>query len=155
MILKGGLIYIVVWREDKDKPFTLSMHRISKAEIEYLDAKMPPGWGGLDAHNEGGNFLFPPGSVEKNCLVTLRFDSISTQNLREMPLSADQIINEEATRGSDGNLHYLVRARVTVSEEFVRWLLQYGDHVEVIKPASLRKRMKTIVASLHSRYKTD
>lgn len=153
MVLKGGLIYLVVWREDKDKPFTLSMHRIIKAEIVHLDAKTPPGWGGIDAYIDEGNFLFPPGPVEKHCPVTLRFDPISAQNLREMPLSVNQIIKEEAAQEPDGKPSYLVHARVTVSEEFVRWLLQYGKHVEVIKPVSLRRRMRDIVERLHVRYK--
>jgi predicted DNA-binding transcriptional regulator YafY len=154
MVLKGGLIYVVVWREDKDEPFTLRMNRISKADVENFDAKAPPNWSGLDSYIDAGSFLFPPsGKVEKDCLVILRFDSISAQNLKEIPLSADQTIKEEATRGLDGKPHCLVRARVTVSEEFVRWLLQYGDHVEVVKPESLRTRMRDAVASLYSRYK--
>ena len=155
MVLKGGIIYVVVSRDDKPAPFTLSLHRILKAEIEHIEVKAPPGWAGLDAHIDAGHFLFPPGPVEEDCQVTLRFDSLFVQGLREMPLSNGQKFEEESELGPDGKPYCLVRARVTVSEEFVRWLLQYGDHVEVVKPDSLRKRMRDIVASLHSRYKTE
>ncbi|MGH8616978.1 MAG: helix-turn-helix transcriptional regulator [Burkholderiales bacterium] len=155
MVLKGGVIYVVAWREDKPAPITLSLHRILKAEIEHLAAKAPPGWTSLDAHIDSGQFLFPPGPVEKDCLVTLRFDSVYAQNIREMPLSAGQTIVEDTKRAADGKPLCLVRARVTVSEEFVRWLLQYGDAVEVVKPGSLRERVRALLAKMHSRYKKD
>lgn len=154
MVLKGGIIYVVVSRDDKPAPFTLSLHRIRDAQLLHIAVRAPPGWAGLDVHIDAGSFLFPPGPVEKDCQVTLRFDSVLAQSLREMPLSAGQTVKEETRRARDGKSQYLVHAHVTVSEEFVRWLLKYGDEVEVLKPASLRKRMRSIVASLHSRYKT-
>ena len=152
MVLRSGLIYLVVWREDMDMPFTLLLHRISKAEIEPLDIKTPPGWRGLDAYIEDGNFLFPPGLIEKNCLVTLRFDSMSAQSLREMPLRSDQRIKDELIGGQSGKPSVVVHAHVTVSEEFVRWLLQYGESVEVIAPASLRNRVRDHIEALRCRY---
>jgi predicted DNA-binding transcriptional regulator YafY len=152
MVLKGGVIYIVASREDKVERFTLALHRILKAEIHYSAAKVPSDWTGLDDHIATGQFLYPPGPVQKDCLVTLRFDSLFVQNIREMPLSADQTIKEERKLATNGQPCFRVRARVTVSGEFVRWLLQYGDHVEVLRPLSLRKRMATIVSALHARY---
>ena len=151
MVSKDGIIYLVVSREDKDEPATFSLHRILSAELEYADAKPPAGWAGLDAHIGAGHFLLPPGTVEKNQWVMLRFDSEAiARNIEEMPIGAGQTIKKE----TDGKTYYLVRARIDVSGEFVRWLLQYGEHAEVVKPASLRGRMHDIAASLYSRYRT-
>ena len=154
MVVKGGVIYLVVSGEKRHAPYNLALHRVLDAHMEYADAKPPSGWKGLDAYIDDGNVLFPLGPSEKNCQVTLRFDSIFVRNIKEMPISGDQLVKKDVKLAPDGKPYYLVRARVTVSEEFVRWLLQYGEHVEVVKPVSLRRRMRSIVANLHFRYKT-
>lgn len=152
MVVKGGVIYLVVSGEKQDAPYNLALHRILEAHMEYADVKPPSGWKGLDAYIDAGNLLFPLGPSKKDCQVTLRFDSIFVRNIREMPISGDQSVKKDVKSASDGKPYYLVRARVTVSEEFVRWLLQYGEHVEVIKPQHLRRRVRSIIRNLHLRY---
>jgi predicted DNA-binding transcriptional regulator YafY len=45
-----------------------------------------------------------------------------------------------------------VRTRVDISGELVRWLLQYGEQVEVVGPASLRSHMAQIIGKLSLNY---
>ena len=154
MVVKSGVIYLVVSGEKGDAPYTLVMHRILDAKVDWMPAKSPRDWKSLDAYIDEGNFLFPPGPSKRDCPVTLRFDSVSVRNIEEMPLSTDQTVTKEAKLAPNGEPYFLVQTRVTVSEEFVRWLLQYGAHVEVIKPAALRKQIRDIANKLCSSYKT-
>lgn len=153
MVSKDGKIYVVVSRADKAEPAKFALNRILNAQVEHIEGNAPSAWAGLDAYIDAGKLLFPPGKVEKNQLVTLRINSdVIARDLEEMPIGAGQIIKKKGNAGTNGNPCHLVQARVTVSEEFVRWLLQHGEHVNVIKPIPLRKRMQEIVKRLHSRY---
>lgn len=55
----------------------------------------------------------------------------------------------ELTREPDG---FRLSARVSVSAGFVKWILQYGARVNVLKPDSLRKRVAAEAAALCRAY---
>jgi predicted DNA-binding transcriptional regulator YafY len=154
MVSKDGKIYVVVSRKDKDDdPAKFALHRFLKAEVEYIEGKTPPGWTGLDAYIDAGKFLFPPGEVEKSQWVTLRVTSaVIVRDLEEMPIGAGQTIRMGGKPRAGRMSCYLVRTRVDISGELVRWLLQYGEQVEVVGPASLRSHMAQIIGKLSLNY---
>jgi predicted DNA-binding transcriptional regulator YafY len=153
MVIKGGISYLIAAHADKPDPLKLSMHRIQVADLLYDEATAPASWVGLDAYIKAGYLLFPPGDVNKDQEVTLRFDLVFARNIEEMPIGDGQTVKKETARAKGEASYCLVKARVTISEEFVRWILQYGSHVEVVSPASLRKRVQGIILELQSKYK--
>jgi predicted DNA-binding transcriptional regulator YafY len=70
------------------------------------------------------------------------------EHLAERPLSADQTLKPTA----DGQVE--ARASVLNTQELRWWLLGFGDAVEVLGPAPLRRAFRDIAGRLHQRYTT-
>lgn len=136
LVSKDGFLYLVVGKSEEKSPFVLAAHRIREAEVLAIAGILPHDWKGLDQYIEDGNFEYPPGPRSANERVTLRVTNRTAQNLKEMPFAGAQQVAD------DGEGFCRISATMTLSEELVRWLLQFGASVEVIEPASLRARMK-------------
>ena len=58
----------------------------------------------------------------------------------------------QAIRPIRGGDTFRVTATVTDSPHLLRWLRGFGEHVEVMKPAGLRRRLATEFKALAQRY---
>ena len=78
--------------------------------------------------------------------VVVRFQPKVAQNVAEVQWHKTQKI----IWNNDGTLDF----QVTVDglDEIVWWILGYGNQAEVLRPAALRKKIKTHVAALHTTY---
>jgi predicted DNA-binding transcriptional regulator YafY len=149
LVSKEGLLYLVV-AKNEDKPvYVLAAHRIQEAEVLALVGIRPETWRGLDQYINDGNFAYPPGPRILNERVTLRVINRTAQNLKEMPFTGKQNVVD------DGDGYCRISATMTLSEELVRWLLQFGSSVEVIEPASLRAQMKAAAEDLVGLYAAE
>lgn len=79
-------------------------------------------------------FLTERGSGEP-VEVVLRFDAYQARWIRERTWHPSQSLEEQP----DGGL--VLRLRVSGEGDLLRWVLQYGRHVEVLQPTSLRERV--------------
>ncbi len=87
--------------------------------------------------------VFSSPAAEK---VRLRFDAFGGRLIRERVWHASQ----EITDLPDGGLE--LSMRVGISPEVIRWLLGWGEHVEVLEPASLRLEIARTANSILARY---
>jgi len=53
----------------------------------------------------------------------------------------------------DGGIELTIKVRGTLEVE--SWVLGWGEHAEVVRPASLRKRMKARLSKALAKYETD
>jgi predicted DNA-binding transcriptional regulator YafY len=146
LVSKEGFLYLVVGKSEDKPPFVLAAHRIREVTVLTTAGVRPLGWSGLDKFIEDGNFAYPPSPRSCNERVTLRVINRTAQNLKEMPFTGSQEVV------ADGDEYCRISATMTLSEELVRWLLQFGSTVEVIEPASLRAQMKAAAEDLAGLY---
>ena len=145
LISKEGFLYVVVGKSSEEPPYLLALHRIQQAETLLSSCVVPLSWSGLAQFIAEGKMAFPPSLMIFNVWVTLRVAKRTAQNLKEMPFAGDQTVID------DGDF-CTITAKMTISEELVRWLLQFGSSVEVIEPALLRGQMKEVVDDLAKLY---
>ena len=74
------------------------------------------------------------------------FDKGAAQHLYERPLSDDQALAIQA----DGRV--LLAATVNDTEELEWWLKAFGDQVEIVSPAPLRRKFANLADSLARLY---
>ena len=75
------------------------------------------------------------GSASKPEKVVLRFTSMTGRGVSEEEWHSSQKTEEL----DDGR--WEMRLEVGITPEFVRWLLYYGDQVEIVEPHHLRVRV--------------
>ncbi len=83
---------------------------------------------------------------EKPATVAIRFDSNQAPYIRGRRWHATQTITEHR----DGGL--TLRFRTSGLGGVARWVLQYGPHAEVLRPASLRKAVEREVQDMAGMY---
>jgi predicted DNA-binding transcriptional regulator YafY len=77
------------------------------------------------------------------------FTGYAAEIISETPIAENQQIDLYATEKGD---KLLVKASLTMNYDFETWLLGLANHVEVLKPASLRSLMKEKLNSAASLY---
>ena len=77
--------------------------------------------------------------------VSLKLAREAGEHLFETPLAADQQIDEEGDS-------LIVRAVLADTPQFRWWLRGFGDGVEVLEPAELRREMSEVAARVVARY---
>jgi predicted DNA-binding transcriptional regulator YafY len=80
-------------------------------------------------------------------VVNFNVDAIA--HLTETPISSDQKIEQKKVE------FFILTATVPDNLEICWWLLAFGDQVEVIKPAKLRRKIKNIAQSMCGQYERD
>ena len=99
----------------------------------------------LDEHLADSFGVFSSPAVER---VRLRFDAFGGRLILERVWHSSQQI--DALEGGALELSM----RVGVSPEVIRWILGWGEHVEVIEPGSLRTEIAQTARSILGRYAT-
>jgi len=145
LVQADSVLYVIVRIEGFDDARHLALHRMSKPERLDAPAKAPKGFD-FDKHvREEKQFEYPVGDPIKLELV---MEALLARNLAERRLSADQVITP-----LPGDEEVRITATVANTELLFRWLRSLGPNVEIVKPASLRRRMREEVASLAGRYR--
>jgi predicted DNA-binding transcriptional regulator YafY len=93
----------------------------------------------LDEHLAGSFGVF---SSQQPTRVRLRFDAFAGRLIRERTWHASQCIEALAAGGVQLSM------QVGVSPEVERWILGWGEHIEVLEPESLRERIGTVARQM-------
>ena len=125
---------------------TFNLGRITS--IELLDQKYarPRGFSVERYLGNAWNIMPAPGADEN---IVLRFAPMVAHNVAEVVWHKTQRLEWL----DDGSLDFQVR--VSGLNEIVWWILGYGDQVEVIRPAKLRKLVAQRAKSLSELYEAD
>ncbi|MFO1517573.1 MAG: WYL domain-containing protein [Lysobacterales bacterium] len=145
LVQADSVLYVIVRIEGFDDARHLALHRMSKPERLDTPAKAPKGFD-FDKHvREEKQFEYPVGDPIKLELV---MEAMLARNLAERRLSTDQVITP-----LPGDEEVRITATVANTELLFRWLRSLGPNVEIVKPASLRRRMREEVVELAGRYR--
>jgi len=148
LVFKDGFTYLIVSSTKKKFPYTLALHRIKDVERLYVNIIFPDNWKGVDQYIADGNFDFPPGPRTEEESVVLRIRRKTFQRFIEMPFSAGQVLVEE-------NADFVTLCtHLSISEELVRWLLQFASDVEIMAPPVLRQMMVDRVGEISKMYQS-
>ena len=145
-MVKGVVFYLICTYTENptlDDLRTFSLHRFESATI-LDDSRVVPDGFDLDEQIKKGKFDYSDGSKIK---VQLLFDSEAAFHLHETPISLDQKLTER----DDGKT--LLKATIFNSDPMRWWLLGFGNRVEVLKPASLRKEMIATIDGMRENYR--
>ncbi len=142
MVIREGVIYLVVTVDNHDEIRQLSLHRIPRARVGCKRAHTPAGFD-LDEYIAKGAFSHSRGETIR---LVARFEAHAAQHLIDSPMARDQQHHEL----HDGRIEF--QASVLDSEQLRWWLLGFGEHVEVIRPVSLRRYMAGQASKLSERY---
>jgi predicted DNA-binding transcriptional regulator YafY len=140
---KRGL-YLVAKAEENERTMVLSLERITSAEwLKSEPFKYPRKF---DPERFFGKAMFiMPGDPEE---VELLFTKTTEPFIRIRHFHPTQNL----TKAKDGRLKMTLK--VPVSEELVNWVASYREHVEVLSPENLRKRMKESLKKALQQYET-
>lgn len=141
LVQRGSVLYLHCRIGDYLDARNLPLHRILRAVMLAGAAEPPPGHD-MDAKTADGIWHFGGGGALS---VTLRFAREAGEHLFETPLADDQQIDEEGDA-------LTVRAVVADTPQLRWWLRGFGDGVEVLEPAGLRREMSEAAARLVARY---
>lgn len=141
LVQRGPVTYLIASAFDYPDVRLYAVHRFRSAEV--MDEAAKHTGFDLDAYIGSGKLGFGEG---KSIKLTALVDDEIVVHLRESPLSADQIL----TPASDG----VTRLTATVMDtpQLRWWLLGFGDGVEVLKPAVLRREFVVIARAMTRRY---
>jgi predicted DNA-binding transcriptional regulator YafY len=144
LVVRDQVIYLVctLWEYPDIKQFVFS--RMRSATLLDESITRPKDFD-LDSYIAQGEFGWPVESPEKIDLI-VDFNRGAAINIIEQPLERNQKI-EEINAAT-----VRLTARVQDTYELRRWLQTYGDQVEVLAPASLRKELAKVAANLMARY---
>jgi predicted DNA-binding transcriptional regulator YafY len=142
LVCKGGLAYLVCTFWDYTDIRQIVLHRVQRAEVLEAPAMVPEGFD-LDRYIQAGEFSYPVGEPIRLEAV---FSHGAAFHLHDAPLSADQVVTELDRE------RVLLRATVENTAELRWWLLGFGELVEVLAPADLRREFRERAAALAARY---
>lgn len=151
LIRRNVRTYLVAQPERGDGPRTYALHRILAAAHSVVDVPKPAGFK-LEQYLQAGiaHPVFRDDSITYGEPISLRlWADKDTAWLQETPLSKDQ----EVEIRPDG--HIDVTATVPLTEELVRWLLSMADHVKVVAPEFLVRRVRDDVRRMHDLYAAE
>jgi predicted DNA-binding transcriptional regulator YafY len=131
LLLRGSVLYLIAHQRDRDSDaLHFAVHRFVRVRPLELEA-WPPGRFSLEAFLQDGRKQFGAG-VELR--LRARITPELARILRETTLGEDMSIEER-----DGAL--VMSARVRDTWALVSWILGHGEHIEVLAPVALRRRI--------------
>jgi len=140
--LQTHALYLIGWDETRDAIRTFKIERIR--DVSLTPDPFPPPEAGVIEGMFGlaWDIIADQEPVE----VVLRFSPAVATRVREARWHPSQVVAEEP----DGSLSW--RATVAGTIEIRLWILQWGDDVEVLEPASLRDDVAATHARAAARY---
>jgi predicted DNA-binding transcriptional regulator YafY len=140
-VQRGPVLYASVRIKDYPDVRTLALHRIEAAGMLDDRVQYPKGFS-IDEQIAAGVWGFGSAGTIKLEVV---FQPGYGEHLFETPLSEDQVIEEY----EDGRLR--VKATLQMTPQLQWWILGFGDGVEAIGPARLRRAIARAASRmLHS-----
>lgn len=125
---------------------TFNLARINNAELLESKYEIPKRFS-LDSYLRNAWSLIPERGNTHD--VVLRFQKKVSRNVAEVQWHKTQ----QLTWNDDGSLNFKVK--VDGLREIVWWILGYGDQVEVLKPAVLRREIARQVGALGQTYQQE
>ena len=142
LVQRGPVTYLVGTLFHYDDILLLAVHRILSAIMLDEPVNYPKDFT-LDKYIASGALDF--GNGEQIRLEAI-FHAAAAEHLHETALSADQVIHpldDERVR---------VSATVLATPQLSWWLLAFGEQVEVLKPARLRREMAATAKAMAQLY---
>lgn len=143
LVVRDKVIYLLCTMKDYTDIRQLALHRIHSAEATN-DAINRPKDFDVDAYIASGAFGIL--DSERNLKLVANFDASAAAHLYETPISTDQQLQGQ----EDGSVKLTATVKDTL--EICWWLLAFGDQVEVLGPAKLRKKMSEMVKRMSEKY---
>ena len=142
LVYRDSVAYLVASVFDYDDARSYAFHRFVHAELVNALARSRPAFD-LDQFIASGELGYRIGDELE---VALLFSATASKVVEESRLSPQQSV----ARRSDGQV--LVEAVVADTQVFRAWVLSFGPHVEVLKPASLRRAVADAHREASQRY---
>jgi len=130
LVVKNGIFYVVCTAKDYDKVILLALHRILSATKLDIPITPPQGFH-LDSYIASGELNFGGGDEIQLKMLVCEYIA---NHLKEQQLHPNQTISDV-----EGEKHFIFEASVLNSPELTWWITGFGDAIEVLEPASLRK----------------
>ncbi len=143
LVYRDAIAVLVCTVNGHDNPITLMLHRMLEAKSSARPRRVPKGFD-LDRFLSAGGsgFLLSPEPVELVLLV----HATAIATVSELPISkAMKIERHDDTR-------FRVEGTAPNSLELRRWIMGFGDAVEVLAPEDLRAKMAHVAENLAARY---
>lgn len=144
LVVRDGAVYLVCVFDGHADPRQLALHRTRSAEVLDYAAERPKGFS-IDAYITEGELGMP--FAPRQIKLEAEFMRHVAIHLRESPISPDQHI-EDVDKDN-----VLLRATVPDTLELRQWLKSFGDEIEVIKPAGLRREFAEMAGYLAGYYR--
>lgn len=137
----GHACYVVGFDHRSGEVRTFKAERIQAIELTAETFVVPDGW-------RAGEYFGAAWGVmhEEEVEVRARFSPAVAPRVREAIWHPSQALTAEP----DGSLLFSVRVAGTL--EVARWLLTWGEQIEVLEPASLRLYFAQVAQALAARY---
>lgn len=144
IVLRNNKLYLIARKTDKTKPMLLLWQRI--AQIQLSENKLPDEQAAEAKEilkNSLGSF------IGEELAVCLRYSAAVEQRLEEMLHPLDCRIS-----AISGDAVYVKEARFTLSDDLYlcKELFLFGNEVEIVSPAALRTKMKTMAGEITGLY---
>jgi len=151
LVQRANTLYLLAKYFDYDDIRITALHRY--ADVEVLDETIKQDEAfNIDDYLDSGemSWLWDDSKVEKTVQLTANLHGHLALHLREMPLSADQVIHE-ATETKPCKL----TATVIDSHELRYWLLSQGDKIEVLSPQPMREWFAKVAENMAAMYQSE
>lgn len=145
-VFRRSVVYIVGSAWDYDDILQFALHRFTAASVTDTKARRPRDFD-LDDDIQQGAFGYP--ASNDKIRIKVLFDAATAHHLYETPISTDQTLAPQ----KDGRVQ--LTASVLDTEDLRWWLLGFGDGVEVLSPARLRKEMTRTVQAVSRLYRSQ
>jgi predicted DNA-binding transcriptional regulator YafY len=144
LVYRQGVLYLVATLWDYDDVRHFALHRMSNATLRDEPLTAIDGFEFERYVREEKSFDYPAG---KSIRLELIVEAWLARHLDESRLSEDQTI--QAIQGTDT---FRVAASVLDTDQLFWWLRSLGPDVEIIKPATMRRKMITQTELLSEKY---
>lgn len=143
MVMRGVRTYLLA-RRDIDKKDTVKAYALHRfIEVKPLTKKTQRGSFNLQQHIASGKMQFGQGEMIS---LHLKVDKDMFKILQETPLSETQILKASEDGG-------ILTAKMRDSWALKWWILSKSEHLEVLKPASYRKKIAQILITAADKYR--
>lgn len=146
LCLYNGGLYLFAYRPEDDALMVLSVERIRTINVEDLSfIKDPDVLRRIEDRRQRAFGIIGDG---EEISVVLKFTAEQAPYVRERLWHPSQCLTEQ----DDGSL--ILRFRASGRFEIVRWVLGWGEHVEVVEPPALRQEVMQHLQAAAQQYAT-
>ena len=146
LVWHRGSLYLLAHAREDDKVKTYKVDRISDVEITDLKFQLPEDLDAQQMLSSSFGIISGDGTVTK---IRVRFSATVARFVTEKKWHASQ----QLTRQRDSSL--LAEFRLGDLREFKAWILSFGEHAEVLEPASLRTEIAKTIKAMSGIYRKE